>query len=133
MNFQFYYIILLLPEVYVDYLILQVDAQVGKYLFEECISRYLGGKTRILATHQLQFIKEADGIILLDRGKMQYYNNYHRFLEAHPEYNSLIAADKEHNFMEEVFFEETEIKRRFSSTISKVNTLNGLYLLMTMC
>ena len=102
----------------------------GKYLFDECIRRYLRGKTRILATHQLQFIKEVDGIILLDQGKMQYYKNYHSLLEAYPEYNSLIAADKEHDSMEDVSTERTTIRRRFSSTGSKVNKLNCLYYIL---
>lgn len=43
-----------------------VDTRVGKHLFQECIKKYLDGKTRILVTHQLQFLKEADLIIIMD-------------------------------------------------------------------
>lgn len=43
-----------------------VDAHVAKHLFEECIQKYLGGKTRILVTHQVQFLKGADLIIVMD-------------------------------------------------------------------
>lgn len=43
-----------------------VDTHVGKQLFEECIMGYLKGKTRILVTHQLQFLKGADHIIVLN-------------------------------------------------------------------
>lgn len=43
-----------------------VDTHVGKHLFEECINRYLSGKTRILVTHQLQYLKKADHIVVLD-------------------------------------------------------------------
>lgn len=43
-----------------------VDTHVGKQLFEECILGYLKGKTRILVTHQLQFLKRADHIIVLN-------------------------------------------------------------------
>ena len=42
-------------------------------LFEKCITQYLNGKTRILATHQLQFIKNVDGIILIKQGKVTNY------------------------------------------------------------
>lgn len=42
-----------------------VDAHVGKHLFEKCILKHLAGKTRILVTHQLQFLKQADLIIVL--------------------------------------------------------------------
>ena len=43
-----------------------VDAHVGKHLFEQCIKTHLGSKTRILVTHQLQFIKDADLIIIFN-------------------------------------------------------------------
>ena len=43
-----------------------VDAHVGNHLFEKCIKDYLGGKTRILVTHQLQFLRMADCIIVLN-------------------------------------------------------------------
>lgn len=44
-----------------------VDAKVAKHLFMKCIRQYLNGKTRILVTHQLQFIKQVDSIGVLDR------------------------------------------------------------------
>lgn len=43
-----------------------VDTHVSKHLFQECIQKYLGKKTRILATHQLQFIKDADVVIIMN-------------------------------------------------------------------
>lgn len=43
-----------------------VDPHVGKHLFEECIQGYLQNKTRILVTHQLQFLKHADMIVMLN-------------------------------------------------------------------
>lgn len=43
-----------------------VDTHVGKHLFEECILKHLHGKTRILVTHQLQYLKKADHIIVLN-------------------------------------------------------------------
>ncbi|XP_027046092.1 multidrug resistance-associated protein 4-like isoform X2 [Pocillopora damicornis] len=47
-----------------------VDADVGRHLFEKCICGYLAKKPRILVTHQLQHIGEADDIIVLDKGKV---------------------------------------------------------------
>uniref|UniRef100_A0A0U9HSH2 Putative ABCC protein n=1 Tax=Chrysomela populi TaxID=154003 RepID=A0A0U9HSH2_CHRPP len=47
-----------------------VDTHVGKHLFEECLQRYLGGKTRILVTHQLQFMKKSDLIVVINNGKI---------------------------------------------------------------
>lgn len=43
-----------------------VDTHVGKHLFEKCILKHLHGKTRILVTHQLQYLKKADHIIVLN-------------------------------------------------------------------
>lgn len=42
-----------------------VDAHVGRHLFDECVVHYLRKKTRILVTHQLHYLKDADYIILL--------------------------------------------------------------------
>ena len=44
-----------------------VDTRVGKRLFEDCINGYLKDKTRILVTHQVQFLKEADTIVCLKK------------------------------------------------------------------
>uniref|UniRef100_A0A8K9VAV5 Multidrug resistance-associated protein 4 n=1 Tax=Oncorhynchus mykiss TaxID=8022 RepID=A0A8K9VAV5_ONCMY len=42
-----------------------VDAEVGKHLFEQCICGLLRKKPRILVTHQLQYLKAADQILVL--------------------------------------------------------------------
>ncbi|KAK7893415.1 hypothetical protein WMY93_022567 [Mugilogobius chulae] len=42
-----------------------VDAEVGKYLFDHCIRGLLKNKCCILITHQLQYLKGADHIIVL--------------------------------------------------------------------
>ncbi|KAL3867301.1 hypothetical protein ACJMK2_044515, partial [Sinanodonta woodiana] len=42
-----------------------VDTEVGRHLFDRCICDYLKDKTRILVTHQLQYLKKADRILIL--------------------------------------------------------------------
>lgn len=42
-----------------------VDARVGKHIMNECLLGLLGGKTRILATHQLALIEKASRVIVL--------------------------------------------------------------------
>lgn len=49
-----------------------VDTHVGKHLFQKCILKYLNGKTRILVTHQLQFLKKADLIVVLNEVMLDY-------------------------------------------------------------
>uniref|UniRef100_A0A7N8WQN1 Multidrug resistance-associated protein 4 n=1 Tax=Mastacembelus armatus TaxID=205130 RepID=A0A7N8WQN1_9TELE len=43
-----------------------VDAEVGRHLFEDCICGLLRKKPRILVTHQLQYLKAADQILVLN-------------------------------------------------------------------
>jgi len=59
-----------------------VDAHVGKHLFNECIYSYLKGKTRILVTHQLQYLKYADKIIVMEDGKIIEMGTYDELLNV---------------------------------------------------
>lgn len=45
-----------------------VDTHVGKDLFENCVAGYLKRKTVVLITHQLQYLKEVDHIVILENG-----------------------------------------------------------------
>ena len=45
-----------------------VDAAVGKNLFNRCIKGFLANRIRILVSHQLQFLKQTDYVIVLDNG-----------------------------------------------------------------
>ena len=45
-----------------------LDPEVGKLLFDECIVKFLQGKTRLLITNQLQFLKFCDTVVALRKG-----------------------------------------------------------------
>lgn len=47
-----------------------VDAHVSAHLFHDCISKYLHGKTRILVTHQLQYLPFVDHVFVLNNGHL---------------------------------------------------------------
>ncbi|XP_030029723.1 probable multidrug resistance-associated protein lethal(2)03659 isoform X2 [Manduca sexta] len=47
-----------------------VDTQVAKHIFERCLKRFLGNKTVVLVTHQLQFIKFVDQIVIMHKGRV---------------------------------------------------------------
>ncbi|KOC69719.1 putative multidrug resistance-associated protein lethal(2)03659, partial [Habropoda laboriosa] len=53
-----------------------VDSHVGSRIVEECICGFLKGKTRILVTHQIQYLKGADQIIVMNNGSVVAKGNF---------------------------------------------------------
>ncbi|KAB0797848.1 hypothetical protein PPYR_08841 [Photinus pyralis] len=45
-----------------------VDARVAKQVFDECIRGFLKGKTVILVTHHILFLKDVDQLVVLENG-----------------------------------------------------------------
>jgi ABC-type multidrug transport system fused ATPase/permease subunit len=45
-----------------------LDPEVAKKLFDECIYKFLSGKTRLLMTNQLQFLQFCDTVVALGHG-----------------------------------------------------------------
>ena len=43
-----------------------VDVHVAKHIYDSCIKDYLAKKTRILVTHQVHYLKDADNVIILN-------------------------------------------------------------------
>ncbi|XP_047534615.1 uncharacterized protein LOC125069235 [Vanessa atalanta] len=72
-----------------------VDAKVGRQLFEGCIQKYLRGRTRILVTHQVHFLKAADFIIVLNEGSIKNMGSYDDLVKSEIEFSSLVSDDKE--------------------------------------
>lgn len=59
------------PETYVfDDVMSALDAKVGSFIMEETILKQLKGKTVLLVTHGLQYLKYSDYIYVMDEGKM---------------------------------------------------------------
>ncbi|XP_046595715.1 ATP-binding cassette sub-family C member 4 isoform X3 [Neodiprion lecontei] len=48
-----------------------VDSRVGRHLFEKCINGFLKSKTRIIVTHQLQYLEQVDTVIFVNRGTVE--------------------------------------------------------------
>lgn len=59
-----------------------VDAHVGRAMFENCIVKKLAGKTRILVTHQLQYLHMVDKIIVMANGQVVEHGTYDALMEV---------------------------------------------------
>ncbi|XP_067128897.1 ATP-binding cassette sub-family C member 4-like [Centruroides vittatus] len=55
-----------------------VDAPVAKHLFVKCIKEYLKEKVCILVTHQIQFLNSTTKILVLNKGKCEFFGNYNQ-------------------------------------------------------
>eukprot|EP01124_Arcella_intermedia_P001250 TRINITY_DN1068_c0_g1_i11.p1 TRINITY_DN1068_c0_g1~~TRINITY_DN1068_c0_g1_i11.p1 ORF type:complete len:529 (+),score=123.68 TRINITY_DN1068_c0_g1_i11:1764-3350(+) len=69
-----------------------VDAHVGKAIFKECIKGALNGKTIILVTHQLQYLKKCDKIIMINAGTIESMGTYDYLMENYEPFSKLINA-----------------------------------------
>ena len=58
-----------------------VDTKVGSKLFESCILGYLSGRIRLLATHQLQYLKNVDRIAVMEKGAITCVGSYEELKE----------------------------------------------------
>ena len=47
-----------------------VDAYVGRELFNECIVGAMAGRTRVLVTHQVHLLTQADRVLVFDNGAL---------------------------------------------------------------
>ncbi|KAK6635825.1 hypothetical protein RUM44_001079 [Polyplax serrata] len=74
-----------------------VDTHVSKHLFEECIVGYLKDKTRILVTHQLQYLKKADHIVLLDNGLLQFEGTFNALQNGNYDFTKLFKEEENQN------------------------------------
>ncbi|XP_030554771.1 probable multidrug resistance-associated protein lethal(2)03659 [Drosophila novamexicana] len=68
-----------------------VDAHVGRHLFEQCMRGFLRHQLVILVTHQLQFLEQADLIVILDKGKVTDIGTYDHMLKSGQDFAQMLA------------------------------------------
>ena len=65
------------PDIYLfDDPISALDANVGKKIMKNCIVKYLKGKTRVVVTHALSYLKYMDRIIYMKSGRIEWSGTY---------------------------------------------------------
>lgn len=88
-----------------------VDAKVGKQLYEQCIKEFLKDKICILSTHQLQYLTNANRIIIFKEGKIEKEGTYQELVTSGLDFGELL--EKFNNTEEENI--EKKIKSRQNS------------------
>nr|XP_050853341.1 probable multidrug resistance-associated protein lethal(2)03659 isoform X3 [Vespula vulgaris] len=72
-----------------------VDARVGRRIVEDCICGYLKNKTRILVTHQLQFLRCADQVIVMHNGSVQTKGDFNTLEASGMDFNKFVIEERE--------------------------------------
>ncbi|XP_052782620.1 ATP-binding cassette sub-family C member 4-like isoform X3 [Mya arenaria] len=72
-----------------------VDTAVGRHIFENVVQGYLKKKPRILVTHQLQFLKEAEQIVIIKEGEMIGKGTFQELSKSGIDFSSLLKHDEE--------------------------------------
>ncbi|XP_066999504.1 ATP-binding cassette sub-family C member 4 [Anabrus simplex] len=91
-----------------------VDTHVGKHLFDECINSHLSAKTRILVTHQLQYLQDADIIVILSQGKILKQGTFQEMINSGLNFAKLLGENEEEEETEAQLFQ----RNRFTSQMS---------------
>ncbi|KAG0077209.1 hypothetical protein BGZ92_002023 [Podila epicladia] len=72
-----------------------VDAHVDRHIFEEAVTRILGGKTRILVTNGAIHLKEVDQIIVIKQGRISQDGTYEDLMQdTQGDLHRMIAESK---------------------------------------
>jgi len=78
-----------------------VDAEVGAHLFDKCLRKTLSGKTRILVTHQVQYLENVDYIYVMSEGTISTHGTYQQLVDSGFEFHTLISAVEDGTTTEE--------------------------------
>ncbi|XP_044267576.1 ATP-binding cassette sub-family C member 4-like [Tribolium madens] len=92
-----------------------VDIHVSKHLYDQCINGYLANKMRILVTHQVHHLKNADEIIILNNGAIENKGTFENLANSDTIYARLLTTEPEHTAEEkQKMFEAAKLTRQIS-------------------
>ncbi|KYN37405.1 Multidrug resistance-associated protein 4 [Trachymyrmex septentrionalis] len=111
-----------------DDLLSAVDTRVARHLYGKCITEYLHGKTRILVTHQLQFLKRSDHIVVLDRGFVKMQGNYNELVQSNKDFIGMLDNLNQAERKKEDMRRASEMSKRITITgqISRLSTTSSI-------
>lgn len=85
-----------------DDILSAVDVHIGKQIFQDCVTGYLKNKTRIIITHQLQYVNMMDKIVIMNEGRVEFFGTVEELHGANLDYINLINTHKVENDQTEV-------------------------------
>ncbi|RZB51172.1 ABC transporter C family member 3 isoform C, partial [Glycine soja] len=71
-----------------------LDAHTGSHLFKECLLGLLKSKTVIYITHQVEFLSDADLILVMREGRITQSGKYNDILRSGTDFMELVGAHK---------------------------------------
>ncbi|KAJ8957037.1 hypothetical protein NQ314_006614 [Rhamnusium bicolor] len=98
-----------------------VDIHVSKHLYNKCINGYLAKKTRILVTHQVHHLKNADHIIILKNGEIENEGNFVDLSTSDNLYAKLLTTEPEPDAERQTQLENGRASRKLSIKKMKKN------------
>ncbi|XP_037952862.1 probable multidrug resistance-associated protein lethal(2)03659 [Teleopsis dalmanni] len=72
-----------------------VDTHVGRHLFDQCMRGFLREEIVILVTHQLQFLEQADLIVIMEKGKISAVGTYESMRKTGLDFAKLLTAPEQ--------------------------------------
>ncbi|XP_047314972.1 ABC transporter C family member 4-like [Impatiens glandulifera] len=69
-----------------------VDAHTGSEIFKECVKGVLKDKTVLLVTHQVDFLYNADLILVMRDGMIVQSGKYNQLVKSGKDFSSIVAA-----------------------------------------
>lgn len=74
-----------------DDVLAALDPRVGRGVFNNCIKKGLRGKTRLLVTHQLQYLNQVDHIIVVSEGSIAEQGTFEELVGRNGELTRLLS------------------------------------------
>ncbi|KAF9229004.1 P-loop containing nucleoside triphosphate hydrolase protein [Gyrodon lividus] len=74
-----------------DDVLAALDPRVGRTVFNNCIKKALRGKTRVLVTHQLQYLNQVDHIIVVSEGAIVEQGSFDELVSRNGELTRLLS------------------------------------------
>ncbi|KAI3496847.1 hypothetical protein L1887_39225 [Cichorium endivia] len=92
-----------------------VDAHTGSHIFKECMLDFLESKTVIYVTHQVEFLPDADLILVLKDGRITQAGKYDDIVNTGSNFRELVGAHKE------ALSEIDSVGKKLASSIKDAN------------